>query len=401
MEIFKGRASTPPSVPQLTIEIPAMTLTIEYDKKISITTIVSTVLEIARILLKHILEQINEMFVEEYCGKRYERGKMQRNGYRTRTIVTMLGEITLNLAVIRGRGIPLYDIVEFESRRKYQSDIKAISVDSALRMTFRDAKDEVNRFTSSPSHQTIWRYTQELGEKIGRDFKANIYFAEDSTKLHSWHGKIELTIFEGENVVVRTGRERMRMEEELEGLIALGDADKRLGIFEERQIDLIHVWREVNYKLWQHDVDLETRKQYVSKVNEILLKLKNSLDKPDLKSRIKKTEKALEGFIDEMDKNGFWRVARFFRKHMRNILLFAYKRLEGISVPWHNNRMERKMGEISKRMKNKWMKWSEMGAENLGNLLMKMRFERDVYESFIVEVMKLDRDIRWEVNLHP
>jgi len=30
---------------------------------------------------------------------------------------------------------------------------------------------------------------------------------------------------------------------------------------------------------------------------------------------------------------------------MKNFLLFAYKRLEGISIPWHNNRMERLMGE--------------------------------------------------------
>ena len=57
------------------------------------------------------------------------------------------------------------------------------------------------------------------------------------------------------------------------------------------------------------------------------------------------------------------------------------------------------MGEIAKRMKNK-DKWSERGAENLGNLLMKMRFERASYESFIVEIMKVDRDVRWEVNLH-
>ena len=135
MEIFKGRDSTPPSVPTLTIEIPAMTLTIEYDKKISIATIVSIVLEIARILLKQILEQINEMLVEEYCGKMYERGERRkgyRNGYAKRTIVTLLGEVTLNLRRIRGKGIPLYDLVEFESRRKYQSDIKAISVNSAL-----------------------------------------------------------------------------------------------------------------------------------------------------------------------------------------------------------------------------------------------------------------------------
>lgn len=40
------------------------------------------------------------------------------------------------------------------------------------------------------------------------------------------------------------------------------------------------------------------------------------------------------------------------------------------------------------------------GAENIGNLLMKMGYEKASYESFIVEVMKLDRDIRWKVNLH-
>ena len=48
------------------------------------------------------------------------------------TIVTMLGEITF-WARIR-KGVPLYSLVEFESRRKYQSEIKAISVES-LRMT--------------------------------------------------------------------------------------------------------------------------------------------------------------------------------------------------------------------------------------------------------------------------
>jgi len=135
------------------------------------------------------LEQINEKLVEEYCGKRYERRKEYRNGYTKRTIVTLLGEITLNLARIRGKGIPSYSLVEFESRRKHQSDIKAISVESALRMTYRDARDEINRFTLVPSHQTIWRYTQELGEKIDRKLSASIYFAQDSTKLLAWKGR--------------------------------------------------------------------------------------------------------------------------------------------------------------------------------------------------------------------
>ncbi len=104
MEIFKGRDLTPPSVTTLKVEIPAITLSIEYDKNISLTTIVCMVFEIARIPLKQILEQINEMLVEEYCGKRYERGREYRNGYTKRRIATLLGEITLDLARIRGKG---------------------------------------------------------------------------------------------------------------------------------------------------------------------------------------------------------------------------------------------------------------------------------------------------------
>lgn len=128
---------------------------------------------------------------------------------------------------------------------------------------------------------------------------------------------------------------------------------------------------------------LKTRKRYVNEVKGILLRLKNSLEKPDLKSRIKKAEKALSEFAGKMDSNGFWRVSRFFKRHMKSILLFAYKRLEGISIPWHNNWMERLMGEIAKRMKNKWMSWSVRGARNLLNLLLRRYAERERYESFI------------------
>lgn len=243
---------------------------------------------------------------------------------------------------------------------------------------------------------------QELGGSES-EFEYESFVSADGTKLHTQgcgKGKLEVKVVAGESIAeVNESYEEMKENHDIKAIV-VGDADRDLSCFEERQIDLIHVWRGVNYKLWQHNVDLETRKQYVNEVKEILLRLKNSV-KPDLKSRIKKAEKALNEFVEEMEEKGHWRVSRFFKRHMKSILLFAYKKLEGISIPWHNNKMERLMGEIAKRMKNKWMKWSDRGAENLGNLLMKMRYEKDVYESFIVEVMRVDKNIRWEVNLHP
>ena len=66
-------------------------------------------------------------------------------------------------------------------------------------MTYRDARDEINLFTSSPSHPN--------------------------------------------NLEVYAGVRR----------------EDRQNAFKERQIDLIHVWREVN-TAWQHGVELSIRK---------------------------------------------------------------------------------------------------------------------------------------------
>jgi len=48
----------------------------------------------------------------------------------------------------------------------------------------------------------------------------------------------------------------------------------------------IHIFREVNYKLWEHGVNLKTRKEYVNEVKKILLSLKNSLEKECLEEKI-------------------------------------------------------------------------------------------------------------------
>lgn len=134
-------------------------------------------------------------------------------------------------------------------------------------------------------------------------------------------------------------------------------------------------------------------------MKKILLSLKNSLEKEDLEEKIKETEENIKEFAEEMEDKGFWKVSKFLRNYTKDILLFAYKKLRGINIPWHNNRMERRMGEIAKRMKNKWMSWSANGAKNLASLVMKKVCERSYYESFLEKIMK-KVNIRWEVSLH-
>ena len=52
------------------------------------------------------------------------------------------------------------------------------------------------------------------------------------------------------------------------------------------------------------------------------------------------------------------------------MVTFARRAVKGIEVPYTNNLIERLMGEIAKRVKNKWMHWSTQGLENLLNILL-------------------------------
>ncbi|AIG96959.1 hypothetical protein [Archaeoglobus fulgidus] len=221
----------------------------------------------------------------------------------------------------------MYSLVEFDGKRTYQPDIAAIAVDYALSMSYRDSRQRLQRMTESPSHLTIWRRVQELGMEAESEFEYDDFVSADSTKLHAQgKGKLDVKVIAGKSVIVGINESYREMKGEYDVKATIvGDADRDLSCFEERQIDLIHIWREVNYKLWQHGVDLETRKQYVNEVKGILLRLKNSIEKPDLESRIKKTEKALNEFVKEMEEKGgfrgslkgIWRT--FFCLHTRSL----------------------------------------------------------------------------------
>jgi len=42
---------------------------------------------------------------------------------------------------------------------------------------------------------------------------------------------------------------------------------------------------------------------------------------------------------------------------------FAEHAVEGFEVPWTSNPVKRLMGEVSKRCKNQWMRWTAEGLE--------------------------------------
>ncbi|MDH7477628.1 MAG: transposase, partial [Candidatus Bathyarchaeota archaeon] len=86
--------------------------------------------------------------------------------------------------------------------------------------------------------------------------------------------------------------------------------------------------------------------------------------------RINKTLEALKQLAKELLDEGLTSAARFLRNSANYTVTFAKLALKQVRVPYTNNLIERLMGEIAKRVKNKWMHWSTQGLENLLNILL-------------------------------
>ena len=62
-------------------------------------------------------------------------------------------------------------------------------------------------------------------------------------------------------------------------------------------------------------------------------------------------------------------------------------------MPYTNNLIERLMGEVAKRVKNRWMHWSTEGLENLLNILLIRYCNRRLYASLKQKYYKDDSTV--------
>lgn len=53
-----------------------------------------------------------------------------------------------------------------------------------------------------------------------------------------------------------------------------------------------------------------------------------------------------------------YKASAFIAKNARLTVTFSKLALEGVTTPYTSNVVERLMGEIAKRCKNRWMHWS-------------------------------------------
>ncbi len=136
--------------------------------------------------------------------------------------------------------------------------------------------------------------------------------------------------------------------------------------------DHIHVPRATGFALWQDGMERSRRASIVSTVSGLLAHLRNSLahhlsrDEGDaVEHRIQQTTKEFRRLGTLLHQEGCRRAARLLHRVSSFVTTFATLALQGITIPWNSNLIERLMGEVSKRCKHKWMNWTTTGSQAL------------------------------------
>ena len=390
------------------------------------------------VLLEKLIESLNEQLVEAYCGEKHVHGngtkRFQRSATSTRSAVTTAGEHGFTLDYVEDTATsenesshfrPIENLIDFDGKKRYQQDISAQSVDLATTLSYRDAASHGDGFEKMPSPDTIQRRVKEYGTNL-TEYVANRLsgtkastVVPDGTKCYSQdddrdYHDVQITLAEDTDedsrsvLDVSVNADWTEIASSLETMDAItddarvvSDAENRLVTAftkgtREHQLDLAHVPRTLDYKLWDDDaLLLDDRREIISEVAGDLFHLKNSVEKhrPNkersaIRSRIARTKERVEKTAWQLEQLSSPKAAEYLRSGLPSMVTFAEDALDGFEVPWTSNPVERAMGEVAKRCKRDWMQWSESGLEALLQLRLVKYANPDYYRQFFDDFLR-------------
>ena len=426
-------------------------INISINGELTVSNLVKAIkeLNIEKSIVIKIIEDVNNFAVTEYCGEKSTNGnglkRYQRANTFTRKIRTMLGEINLKLNKIHDTVnndifVPLYEKIGFNKGKNYQDDISITCVDMATKMTYRDTIKEAQHFINEfPSPATLQRMVKKHGKKIDKFNKEKIkeeynekeleYFYADGTKSHSQENHLNKNDI---NVALGTNKKGKKIlldlqvnkpwestNEELKKLNVLKDdvclisdaeVELRNALISEKgfyQIDTIHLVRDTLYKLWQdNELDLKQRKSIKKELESIIYYQINSTkkyknDKEELKKRINQCIDKLKALSEKLIELGCIKTAKFINKYSNYAVTYSILSLEDKEIPWNSNIIERLMGEIQKRCKHKWMRWTTEGQKAMLNLILTQYTNPEYYNEYKNKILKNEnlKNIKTKINI--
>ena len=390
-------------------------------------------LEIEKQILHQFIKKYDEMITTALCGVKYERKKdkkYERASFAQRTIITLLGKSDFKVNKIKDTKTgdifkPTLQLLGIERYKNIQNDISFTAADIATKSTYRDTTYILKNFTKSISPSTINRHVIKWGKKIKKwmnnknkenNNEKYEYFYSDGTLSHSqekniYKNDIKVAITtnpKGEKVLLscNVNKTWSELNEEIDEqkvlktdavLVSDGEPGLKnaLATGERKfQLDFIHFIRDIGYKLWSDkNLKLDIRKKLIKRAEKIIYKLKNQMkkyknNKKTLKIKINETVDKLKEFSKYLHDLGSKKAANFVRKYSNHVVTFAILQTEGRDIPWNSNIVERLMGEIQKRCKHKWMRWTTQGQESILNLILTRYTNPQNYTEFKNKILK-------------
>ena len=156
------------------------------------------------------------------------------------------------------------------------------------------------------------------------------------------------------------------------------------------QPDHVHIVRNTGFSLWQDGLKGGPEKAAVVRtVSGLLAHLRNSVafhlprgETEAVAHRVQQTTKEFRRLGTRLWNDGYWRTATMLHRVSDQVTTFASLALQGITVPWTSNVVERLMGTVSKRAKHKWMSWTTRGSQGLLTLLVVRAVEPRTHNEF-------------------
>jgi len=159
---------------------------------------------------------------------------------------------------------------------------------------------------------------------------------------------------------------------------------------EKRQLCILHALKYLIFTLWGEGMNKDDRIEVEKAVKQTLFTLVNSSrkhgedgdNKERLKTKIESTLVELYEIADELGERGYTKTSSFIIRNARFMVTFAELALEDIQIPYTTNKIEKLMGEVSKRCKHKWMHWSTEGLRNILTILLVRYTNEQLYNQY-------------------
>jgi len=352
------------------------------------------------------IEELQDQIILDLCGPKYSRNyPFKRASSYSKTLKTPLGAISFKVQKVRNRSdntvsSPILEFLDVK-RRRYSKDLRMKLAEYASKMSYQDASLEFETATGiRVPKRTIHRFVHEVAQPLLEANKRQRHMSKedatlmgDSTEVRALHSR-EMNMV---HVLISNSGKLLDLDVNRDWARRKANtlvSDNEPGLTnavqaENYQLCILHAIKYLLFTLWGDGMSKDDRLKIEAAAKKTLWALVNSTKKhlkdknhDCLQKRIRKTQRALDKIARGLEEDGYIRAADFIFRNGRFIITFAQLALQDIKIPYTTNRIERLMGEISKRCKHKWMHWSTEGLKDNLTIILVRYTNRPLYEDF-------------------